>query len=540
MGRCFCCISPAPPISAAVERHLFSTENEKSKRPRDYCCFFWRKRKKNRKFCRRSYRYHIVRTPQPTAMQAEPSASPFRQRQSVRIVREGEEEDTGPRYILRNQNLFLMLFLAVSILTVTGALVAIVYAVVEHFWTNLDEPEISVQTAAGRQPAQLAKQTLTEKALNKTIFCFVNPSASSGGPEPFGIDNVSTSLCDAVVFLSVALDAFGSDLRLRGRYDGEQDFKGFTALKTEGSRLTTWVCVGSEARDSLDFRRLVHSKRSRLGFIHNSIAWLHREGLDGLVLYWKYPDEGVRSNYSILINTMRVLFEPENLKVTVVLPWNPTIRWRGYFVNSLYKRLDHVLVDTHHTVNPATFPVTTCQSPIRAVFRARHHGQVGLRSVLDDLSMVTEHLLKKTVLGVSLRGISFTLRHSFWPHRAGTRTVGPGAPFGFTNRSGLASYYDIAEALLGNSSWSRFLHGYSRCAVAYWKDQWIGYENVASLWAKQPLVRKTAGLAVWDLPMDDFAGVLGPPWPLLRQVYQLVHGLQMPAAVGSRTNSTDL
>ncbi|CAN7996148.1 unnamed protein product [Ixodes hexagonus] len=449
-------------------------------------------------------------------MEEEPAAEEPTRRQSATRFR---LSDSSPQFVFRDQNFCVVVFLVVGVLTVACACVAIVSAVVEHFWTSINDTEEG--PAVPHKSAQVVMQKLSDDDLGKTVFCFVNQSGPSGSPHSFNVENVSTSFCDALVYVSVGVDASQGGIRLRETDAETAGPRRMAALKT--SSVTTWACVGGESRDSRDFKDVVRSKKSRLAFIHNAVVWLRHVGLEGLVLYWKYPNVEVRTNWSTLINTMRVLFDKEGLQVTVMLPWRLSTRRQGYFEHSIYERLDVVLVDTHHTVEPSTFPVTTCQSPVRAVIRARHHGQTGLSTVLDDLSMVTEHLLRKTVLSVSLAGVSFTIRRPRMVHRVGMNAIGPGRAFGYTNQSGRAGYYDVAQTLLSNASWARFLHGYSRCAVAYWKDQWVGFEDRVSLRAKRPLVRKTLGLAVWDLAMDDFAGDMGLAWPLLRQVHELVH-----------------
>ncbi|KAG0429909.1 hypothetical protein HPB47_023181 [Ixodes persulcatus] len=449
-------------------------------------------------------------------MEEEPTANGPTRPQSARRFR---LSDSSPQYRLRDKNLCIIVFFVIGVITVACACTAIVSAVVEHFWTSIDDSEEG--PTVPRKSAQVVMQKLSDDDLGKTVFCFVNQSEPSGSPHPLNLENVSTSFCDAIVYVSVGVDVPQNRIRPR---KGDAEAAGprrLAALKTPS--VTTWACVGGEAGDSSDFRDLIRSKKSRLAFIHNAVAWLRHTGLDGLVLYWKYPDLEVRTNWSTLINTMRVLFDKEGFQVTVMLPWSQTTRRHGYFEHSIYERLDMVLVDSHHTVEPSRFPVTTCQSPVRSVFRARHHGQTGLSTILDDLSMVTEHLLLKTVLSVSLAGVSFTIKRPWMHHRVGMDAIGPGRSFGYTNQSGRTGYYDVAQLLLSNASWARFLHGHSRCAVAHWKDQWIGFEDRVSLRAKRPLVRKTLGLAVWDLAMDDFAGDMGPAWPLLRQVHELVH-----------------
>ncbi|KAH6937164.1 hypothetical protein HPB50_025810 [Hyalomma asiaticum] len=468
-------------------------------------------------------------------------ASGDRSTSTRRRRRRDDDDETSLRYILRNQNLFLVVFLIVGVLTVSCACVAIVAAVVEHFWTSIDSDEPIAaegvadaggspvggrkrQAARGDSSAEyvIQRQSAADGAI-RSVFCFVNFTAAPGSPHRFVMDNVSVDLCDAIVFVSVGLDARQQCARFRRPIEDAQTLLNLASLPTP-----VWVLVGGEPADSRDFRKVVQEKRTRLSLVHNAAAWSRRVGLAGLVFYWKYPTLKYRSNYSIFVNTMRVVFENRGLRVSVIVPWETAKRRDGYFMSSLYSRLDLIVVDTHRTVDPVTFPVTTCQSPMRAVFRAHHNGQLGLSSVLDELSMVTDHMLAKTMLSVSFAGATFTLKRSWMKGvRVGMRALGPGKAFAHTNSSGLVSYYEVVEALARSnesSSWRSVTHGFSRCSVAYWKDQWVGFEDRASLRLKRPVVRKTAGLAVWDLSMDDFAGDLGPPWPLLREAHDVVHG----------------
>ncbi|KAL1432893.1 hypothetical protein MTO96_001888 [Rhipicephalus appendiculatus] len=447
--------------------------------------------------------------------------------------RSSSDDESILRYMMRDQNICLMALLVLGVLTVTSACIAIVAAVVEHYWTSINDADVvppmgvalagssAAQQQYGRSGAQIAMQRQSDEDASRIVLCFANYSAAPGSPHRFDVDNASAILCDAHVFVSVGLDVERRDLRFKRPTEDAE-----ALLKVVSLSAPAWACVGGEAADSEDFRILMRERRSRLAFVRNAASWSRRKGLAGLILYWKYPTLDDRTNYSTFVNTMRVVFDQEELRVSVVIPWETARRREGYHIPALYSRLDFVVVDTHRTVNPATFPVTTCQSPMRAVFRARHNGQMGLSSVLDELSMVTDHMLVKTLLSVSFASTTFTLKRPWMKMtRAGMSVLGPGRPFRHTNRSGLASYYEVTEALIRNAShWHRDRHGFSRCSVAYSEDQWIGFEDRASLRSKRAVVRRTSGLAVWDLTMDDFAGDLGPTWQLLREVHDLVHG----------------
>ncbi|XP_075553643.1 chitinase-3-like protein 2 [Dermacentor variabilis] len=453
-----------------------------------------------------------------------------------------EPPRNAPNSIFRSRNLCLLVFFVIAIMTAACACAAVVAATAEYFKsTPLDTARSGEEedVAIPKRSARVAYQLLSQDTPRKRVFCFVNTSLPSGSPRAFDVDNVSLTLCDALVYVAVGLDPEESSIRFKNPVEDEEAIQKLSKVKApeQTSIIETYACVGGEDSDSADFKRVIRTKKSRLTFIRKAAQWVRQRGLSGLVLYWKYPTETSKTNLSTLLNTMRIYFDKDKIRMAVVVPWNVVTRRHAYFVRSLFDRLDVVIVDTHRTVESSSFPVTTCQSPVRAVFRARYHGQAGLSSVVEALAAATtEHdVLFKVVFSVSLAGVSFTLKH---PHlkngRIGIKAVGPGRPFGHTNLTGIASYYDIVETLLVNRSWTRFLHGYSRCVVAHTHDQWIGFEDRVSLRAKKSILRRTHGMAVWDLSMDDFAGDFGSTWPLLREIHDLVQS-QNPYTVVTDT-----
>ncbi|KAL3213208.1 hypothetical protein MRX96_035554 [Rhipicephalus microplus] len=413
---------------------------------------------------------------------------------STRRRRHSDDDDeTSLRYILRNQNLCLVVFLIVGVLTVSCACVAIVAAVVEHFWTSIDsdEPNAAEGVAdAGANPAGFPKRQGTF-------------SSAEYAMQRLSEDNVSADLCDAVVFVSVGLDVRQQCVRFRRPVEDAQTLRNLASLPTP-----VWVLVGGELADSRDFLKAVREKRTRLSLVHNAASWCRRTGLAGLILYWKYPTLKHRSNYSTLVNTMRIVFENRGLRVSVVIPWETARRRDGYFLPSLYKRLDLVVVDTHRTVDPTSFPVTTCQSPMRAGFRAQHNGQMGLSSVLDELSMVTEHMLAKTMLSVSFAGATFTLK------RPWMKSV-PRRHERARSRQAIRSHQPLGPGQL--------LRG-GRGAGAKQRTSGSASKTVPAcvlsvLWCERPRV-SPSGTCPWTTSWGD----LGSPWPLLREAHDVVHG----------------
>ncbi|KAK8786140.1 hypothetical protein V5799_007497 [Amblyomma americanum] len=124
----------------------------------------------------------------------------------------------APNNTVRPRKLCLAVFIVMAIMTVACACAAIVTAAAEHFRSPSSYAfEESEQEHVGipSNSARIAYQKLSEEARRKLVFCFLNTSLPSGSPYPFDVDNVSVSLCDALVYVAVGLDANMSAIRLK-------------------------------------------------------------------------------------------------------------------------------------------------------------------------------------------------------------------------------------------------------------------------------------------------------------------------------------
>ncbi|KAL3211090.1 hypothetical protein MRX96_036660, partial [Rhipicephalus microplus] len=168
-----------------------------------------------------------------------------------------------------------------------------------------------------------------------------------------------------------------------------------------------------------------------------------------------------------------------------------------------------MFVETHRTMEPATFPVTSFYSPLRVKTQAKRRGQTGLSHVLGDMSLELTQM-DKVVFGVTLAGASFTLKNVA-SNKAGDPSSGPGKPGLFTRQPGTLSHYELEQMLAHDLSWSRQFDRVAQCSYVVNGDQWVGFEDDVSLQSKAHLLLFTGGIAVWDICMDDFRGTFGRP-----------------------------
>lgn len=82
----------------------------------------------------------------------------------------------------------------------------------------------------------------------------------------------------------------------------------------------------------------------------------------------------------------------------------------------------------------------------------------------------------------------------------GEPATGPGASGEFTKQPGILAYYEICDRLK-NKGWK---HGPG--PSAYSKEQWVGYEDQESVFAKGQHILQSGygGASLWTIDLDDF------------------------------------
>jgi len=97
-----------------------------------------------------------------------------------------------------------------------------------------------------------------------------------------------------------------------------------------------------------------------------------------------------------------------------------------------------------------------------------------------------------------------------WP---GAACIGPGTAGVYTRESGFLGYHEICQ-----NNWNTVFDQENGAPYAFQGDQWIGYDNAESIQLKMELVesRNLGGAMTWSIESDDFRGLCGESYPLLK------------------------
>lgn len=120
----------------------------------------------------------------------------------------------------------------------------------------------------------------------------------------------------------------------------------------------------------------------------------------------------------------------------------------------------------------------------------------------------------KLVLGVGTYGRSFQLSDASqnWP---GAPCRGEGSAGSYTGSTGYLGYNEICQY-----NWHTVFDYDNAAPYAFSGDQWVSYDNVLSVQYKMDYALRNglAGAMIWSLETDDYRGLCGETYPLLKTI----------------------
>ncbi|XP_037807480.1 probable chitinase 10 [Lucilia sericata] len=264
------------------------------------------------------------------------------------------------------------------------------------------------------------------------------------------------------------------------------------------------------------YSRLAKDDIKRKVFASNLVGFLQRHGFSGLHLDWNYPkcwqsdcSKGPASdkpNLTKLLREIRSEFErvDKKLKLGVAISGYKEIINEAYEFPELSKIVDYMTVmsyDYHGAWEKQTGHV----SPL--------YGRKGDKYPQYNTDYTMQLLLKlgakkeRLIMGIPFYGQSFTLeRDSQQLVGEATAAIGPGDAGEFTKQPGMLAYYEICQRIR-KQKWLVGRDTERKSGpYAMFRNQWVGYEDPASVEAKARYAVNAGfgGVSAWTVDLDDF------------------------------------
>lgn len=357
------------------------------------------------------------------------------------------------------------------------------------------------EAAVRVQPPPLRHKHIKTE-IRAEIHCFYNNKAPKQ-PLPYTVNDIPVGLCTSVIYCCLGPTSNGANLTFLNvePETGSADLEAFSSvLHRMDPSIQRHIAVGGPHLSYPNMLRALRDFNSRAQFAKSVMRWLQlpRFSTFGLVLHVLQPEKLSRPR---LLEAL-VLELSSRLKsrmFMVTLPLSVDVE-RKYFQPLTYKKVDMFIKMSHRFGRPS---IGNCPNPVRGL--RDHSLQKVFREVKERYQESWDRELKdKTLFTVSLAGYIYWLRN-------GSLT---GLTHGRVEKHALSGYWDICRKV-DDASWN---HKYIRetgCLTA-----WSGRSYVSSLSPKSFKFldgkREMKGVVVFDIEKDDFKGMCGDPYPMLR------------------------
>ncbi|KMQ90450.1 putative chitinase 1 [Lasius niger] len=320
-------------------------------------------------------------------------------------------------------------------------------------------------------------------------------------------EHLDSQLCTDIVYAFAGLNP---KTLLMQSYDPWADIENNLyqrATSIRGSRIL--LALGGWTDSSGDkYSRLIGSDAARRKFVAAAANYLKEHNFDGLSLEWSYPKcwqsdckkgpDSDKPNFTKLIHELREEFDKQEppLHLAVALSGYKEVIDKAYEVREISRAVDFVSVmsyDYHGAWQSKT-------GHIAPLF-----GSPGDSNPYYNVNFTMSYLVSlgaeksKLLIGIPLYGQSYRLSTTSQAS-LGDPTTGPGKPGEFTKQPGMLAYYEICDRIKR--------HGWKTAPgpSAQFEDQWVGYEDRESVYAKGKYITANdyGGATMWTVDLDDF------------------------------------
>ncbi|EDW62154.2 chitinase-like protein 4 [Drosophila virilis] len=345
-----------------------------------------------------------------------------------------------------------------------------------------------------------------------SIFCHWNTAAYDRKKSShFNLWSIDRRLCTHFVYGSVTtLDPKGSGamkivnprlVEKRAIFDSIENMRrdNFQAI----------ISIGGTKDDAQRFSEMAASMPKRDQFYKSLIKFLFKWNCSGVLLDWEYPTPEDRDNYVNLLSELKIILQDHQFLLLVsVSARMDDATLRSYDIPRIANYADFIILNTHDNEDPYG-PKVEYNSPL--------YGN-GSRSVERGVRHWVEQskISEKLILGIPLFGRTFTLEDAS-KTAVGAPSKGPGRQHDFSRQEGYMTYAEFCAQAV---KWEKKYDKQAQVPYAYMDDQWITYENGHSISAKMHLAKeqRLGGAMMWSLDADDFHGLCGEHYGLLKVV----------------------
>ncbi|KAH8410070.1 hypothetical protein KR009_005602, partial [Drosophila setifemur] len=342
-------------------------------------------------------------------------------------------------------------------------------------------------------------------------------------------ENIDPSLCSAIIYSFASLDPDHMTIR---EFDPWVDLENQFYRRVISLGVPVLIAIGGWTDSSGDkYSRLARDDIKRRVFASTAVSFLQRYGFSGLHLDWNYPKcwhsdcskgpASDRPNLTKLLRDLQAEFHRANHKymLGVAISGYKEIITEAYELSALSDIVDYMTVMTYD-YHGAWEQQTGHVSPLYGSPSDKYpqYNTNYTMQLLVNMGARSD----KLILSIPFYGQSFTLKQSLQKLEGdGIPSTGPGEGGELTKQPGMLAYYEICQRI-SKSKWLSGRDTYRRSGpYALLGDQWVGYEDPASVEAKTryAINNRFAGVAAWTVDLDDFQNrCCSESFPLLKAI----------------------
>nr|CAI5844034.1 unnamed protein product [Callosobruchus analis] len=342
----------------------------------------------------------------------------------------------------------------------------------------------------------------TSKNRGRVVCYYGSWSTYRNSIGKFSVTDIKPNLCTHAIYCFIGLNDDGT-------------------VKVLDPYLDNDLAIGGWNEGSLKYSAMAASQERRKAFVQSALKFVQSHGFDGLDIDWEYPGRrggypNDKANLISLIKELKSAFSQHGLLLSAAVSAAASSLDVSYDIPAMSQYLDMINLMSYD-LHGSWDKVTGQNAPLYPSLVDSTPASKNLNILSCVEAWVSRGASRsKLNLGLAFYGRSFTLSN---PNNngLGAPTTGPGLPGRYSGESGMLTYYEIVE-YLKTKQWTYKWDQEQEVPYMYKGNQWIGFDDTRSIAKKVEYAKsqRLGGVMVWSLESDDFRGLSGTNYPLLR------------------------